>query len=87
MLDAVSFERVQTKGEHSAATLSLSEMFRGKTLFGAFMSKWNVKSKRSRCIGKSQTVEHIVLYARRVVTWSYSSVLKVTLNGSGKGKR
>lgn len=42
--------------------------------------KWTVKSKRARRGRNPQTGELIVLDARRVVTWSYSPVLKKAVN-------
>ena len=42
--------------------------------------KWNVKSKRARRGRNPQTGEEVLLDARRVVTWSYSTVLKGAVN-------
>ena len=47
--------------------------------------KWNVKSKHARRGRNPKTGEQIVLDARRVVTWSYSPVLKKAVNGAGEG--
>ena len=47
--------------------------------------KWNAKSKSARRGRNPQTGQEIVLNARRVVTWSYSRVLKTAVNGAGKG--
>ena len=42
--------------------------------------KWTVKSKNARRGRNPQTGEEMVLDARRVVTWSYSPVLKKAVN-------
>jgi integration host factor subunit alpha len=43
--------------------------------------KWAVRSKHARQGRNPKTGEQIVLDARRVVTWSYSPVLKRAVNG------
>ena len=48
--------------------------------------KWSVKSKHARRGRNPQTGEELVLDARRVVTWSYSPVLKKAVNGTSKGQ-
>jgi integration host factor subunit alpha len=47
--------------------------------------KWSVRSKHARKGRNPKTGEQIILDARRVVTWSYSPVLKAAVNGNGKG--
>ena len=47
--------------------------------------KWTVNSKHARRGRNPQTGEQIVPDARRVVTWSYSPVLKAAVNEVGKG--
>ncbi len=47
--------------------------------------KWNVKSKHARRGRNPQTGEQIILDGRKVVTWSYSPVLKKVVNGDSKG--
>jgi integration host factor subunit alpha len=49
--------------------------------------KWSVKDKRARRGRNPPTGEELVLDARRVVTWSYSPVLKKAVNGSGNGSK
>ncbi|MGO9122998.1 MAG: integration host factor subunit alpha [Desulfomonilaceae bacterium] len=46
--------------------------------------KWQVRSKRPRRGRDPKTGHEIVLDARKVVTWSYSPVLKRAVNGSDK---
>ena len=47
--------------------------------------KWTVKAKHARRGRNPQTGDELILDARRVVTWSYSPLLKKAVNGSGKG--
>jgi integration host factor subunit alpha len=47
--------------------------------------KWNVRSKHPRRGRNPKTGEQMILDPRRVVTWSYSPVLKKAVNGAGKG--
>jgi integration host factor subunit alpha len=46
--------------------------------------KWTVKSKHARRGRNPKTGEQMILDARRVVTWSYSPVLKEAVNGKTK---
>ena len=48
--------------------------------------KWKVKSKHARRGRNPKTGEKMTLDARRVVTWSYSPVLKKAVNEAVKGK-
>ena len=52
----------------------------GEDVMISGFGKWHVRSKRPRRGRNPQTGEQIVLDARRVVTWSYSPVLKKTVN-------
>jgi integration host factor subunit alpha len=56
----------------------------GEDVMISGFGKWSVKSKHARKGRNPQTGEQMVLDARRVVTWSYSPVLKKAVNGSGK---
>jgi integration host factor subunit alpha len=42
--------------------------------------KWHVKSKHARRGRNPQTGEAMILDARKVVTWTYSPVLKKAVN-------
>ena len=44
--------------------------------------KWGTKSRHARRARNPQTGRQTILDARRVVTWSYSLVLKKAVNGS-----
>lgn len=57
----------------------------GEDVMISGFGKWNVKSKHARKGRNPKTGEEMVLDARRVVTWSYSPVLKKAVNGSSKG--
>src|SRR5208283_4324869 len=57
----------------------------GEDVMISGFGKWKVKSKQARRGRNPQTGEHIVLDARRVVTWSYSPRLKKAMNEVGKG--
>jgi integration host factor subunit alpha len=57
----------------------------GEDVMISGFGKWTVKSKHARRGRNPKTGEQIVLDARRVVTWSYSPVLKAAVNGTGKG--
>jgi integration host factor subunit alpha len=46
--------------------------------------KWSVRSKHARRGRNPQTGEEIVIDPRRVITWSYSPVLKAAVNESSK---
>ena len=54
----------------------------GEDVMISGFGKWNVKSKHARRGRNPKTGEQIVLDARRVVTWSYSPVLKKAVNES-----
>ena len=62
-----------------------NQLASGEDLMIYGFGKWNVRSKHARPGRNPQTREHIVIDARRVVTWSYSPVLKKAVNGAGKG--
>lgn len=57
----------------------------GEDVMISGFGKWNIKSKHARKGRNPKTGEQMVLDARRVVTWSYSPVLKKAVNGSSKG--
>ena len=59
----------------------------GEDVMISGFGKWNVKSKHARHGRNPQTGAQIVLDARRVVTWSYSPLLKKAVNGAGKGSK
>jgi integration host factor subunit alpha len=61
------------------------KLITGEAIIVPGFGKWRVRSKRPRKGRNPQTREHIVIDARRVVTWKYSPVLKKAVNGSGKG--
>ena len=78
------------KGEASEIIEKLLEIMKSRLASGdevmiSGFGKWTVKSKHARRGRNPQTGEEIVLNARRVVTWTYSPVLKKAVNGSGKG--
>ena len=60
------------------------KLIAGEDVMISGFGKWNVKSKQARKGRNPQTGEQIILDGRRVVTWSYSPVLKKVVNGSGK---
>jgi integration host factor subunit alpha len=80
------------KGEAAEILEKLLDLMKKKLIAGedvmiSGFGKWRVRSKLPRRGRNPQTREHIVIDARRVVTWSYSPVLKNAVNGSGKGSR
>ena len=56
------------------------QMIRGEEVMISGFGKWTVKSKRARTGRNPQTGEKMILDAGRVVTWSYSPVLKKAAN-------
>ena len=54
----------------------------GENVMMSGFGKWAVKSKHARTGRNPKTGKPMVLDARRVVTWSYSPVLKSTMNGT-----
>ncbi|MGO9116295.1 MAG: integration host factor subunit alpha [Desulfomonilaceae bacterium] len=78
------------KGEASEIIEKLLEIMKSRLASGddvmiSGFGKWNVKSKHSRRGRNPQTGEQMVLDARRVVTWSYSPVLKKVVNETDRG--
>jgi integration host factor subunit alpha len=61
-----------------------AKLVAGEDLMMSGFGKWSVKSKHARKGRNPQTGEPMVLDARRVVTWSYSPVLKTALNKAGQ---
>ena len=57
----------------------------GEDVMISGFGKWNVRSKHARRGRNPQTGQELVIDARKVLTWSYSRVLKKAVNGSGKG--
>ena len=60
------------------------KLIAGEDLMISGFGKWNVKSKHSRRGRNPQTGEQMTLDARKVVTWSYSPVLKKVVNTAVK---
>jgi len=56
----------------------------GEAVMISSFGKWTVKSKHARKSRNPQTGKKMLLDARRVVTWSYSPVLKEAMNRAGK---
>jgi len=78
------------KGEAAEVLEKLLDIMKKRLIAGedvmiSGFGKWSVKSKHARRGRNPKTGEQIILDARRVVTWSYSPVLKKAVNGSGKG--
>ena len=59
-----------------------AKLVAGEDVMMSGFGKWSVKAKRSRTGRNPQTGEHMVLDARRVVTWKYSPRLKSAINGA-----
>ena len=77
------------KGEAAEVLEKLLEIIKNRLASGedvmiSGFGKWTVRSKHARRGRNPKTGEQIVLDARRVVTWSYSPMLKVSVNGEGK---
>jgi integration host factor subunit alpha len=81
------------KGEASEIIEKLLEIMKNRLIAGedvmiSGFGKWTVKSKHARRGRNPQTGEALILDARRVVTWTYSPVLKKSVNrGGSKGNR
>ena len=58
-----------------------AKLVAGEDLMMSGFGKWSVKSKHARTGRNPKTGEPMVLDSRRVVTWSYSPVLKSAMNG------
>jgi integration host factor subunit alpha len=56
------------------------KLIEGEEVMISGFGKWTVKSKQARRGRNPQTGEEMLLDARRVVTWSYSPVLKKAVN-------
>ncbi len=77
------------KGEATELIEKLLDIMKKKLIAGedvmiSGFGKWNVRSKRPRRGRNPQTGKQMLLDARRVVTWKYSPVLKMAVNGTGK---
>ena len=73
------------KGEATEIVEKLLDIIKAQLVAGeevmiSRFGKWSVKSKRARRGRKPKTGEPIVLNARRVVTWKYSTLLKKAMN-------
>lgn len=74
------------RGEAAEIMEKLLEIIKDRLIAGedvmvSGFGKWSVKDKRERRGRNPQTGEELLLDARRVVTWSYSPVLKKAVNG------
>ena len=74
------------RGEAAEIMEKLLEIIKDRLIAGEAVmvsgfGKWTVKDKRERRGRNPQTGEELLLDARRVVTWSYSPVLKKAVNG------
>jgi len=58
------------------------KLIQGEEVMISGFGKWTVKSKQARKGRNPQTGEEMLLDARRVVTWSYSPLLKKAVNKS-----
>jgi integration host factor subunit alpha len=56
----------------------------GEDVMISGFGKWSVRSKDARRVRNPQTGEELVVEARKVVTWSYSRLLKAAVNGADK---
>jgi len=59
----------------------------GERIMISGFGTWRVRSKRPRPGRNPWTGEHMVINARKSVTWNYSPVLKKVMNESGRGLR
>ena len=57
-----------------------AKLVAGEDVMISSFGKWSVKSKHARTGRNPKTGEPMVLDARRVVTWSYSPLLKSAMN-------
>jgi integration host factor subunit alpha len=63
-----------------------ARLITGEDVMISGFGKWCVRSKHARLGRNPKTGEKMMLDARRVVTWSYSPVLKKAVNETAKGK-
>jgi integration host factor subunit alpha len=64
--------------------LMKKQLITGEEVMISGFGKWTVKSKHARRGRNPQTGEQMTLDARKVVTWSYSPVLKKAVNEAVK---
>jgi hypothetical protein len=57
----------------------------GKDVMISGFGKWRVRSKHARRGRHLQTGQEMVIEQRKVVTWSYSPLLKEAINGDHRG--
>ncbi len=79
------------KGEATEVFEKLIEIMKAKLIAGedvmiSGFGKWSVKSKHARKGRNPQTGDELILDARKVVTWSYSPVLKKAVNKSDSNR-
>ena len=77
------------KGEAVGILEKLLEIMKARLAAGenvmiSGFGKWSVKSKHARTGRNPKTGKPMVLDARRVVTWSYSPLLKAAVNKAGR---
>jgi integration host factor subunit alpha len=73
------------KGEATEVFEKLLDIIKKRLIAGedvmiSGFGKWSVRSKHARKGRNPKTGEQMILDARRVVTWSYSPVLKKAVN-------
>ena len=61
-----------------------ANLIAGEDVMISNFGKWSVRSKHARRGRNPKTGEQMILDARRVVTWSYSPVLKKACNNSSR---
>ncbi len=74
------------KGEATEVFEKMLEIIKARLITGedvmiSNFGKWSVRSKHARRGRNPKTGESILLDARRVVSWSYSPVMKKAVNG------
>jgi integration host factor subunit alpha len=63
-----------------------TSLIAGEDVMVSGFGKWSVKDKRARRGRNPQSGEDMILGARRVVTWSYSPMLKKAVNKSDSNR-
>lgn len=80
------------KGEATEVFEKILELIKSSLIAGddvmiSGFGKWCIRSKHARKGRNPKTGEEMMLDARKVVTWSYSPVLKKAVNETVKGNR